>query len=389
MAKKNNGPIFEARVHRVVLSQGVFAERGLIPAASEDYRLLATDIDVLATEYQFNFHPCLSHYECKSGKISILDRILWMKGVRELLDADGSFLVVSTFDPDVLSFAKAIGIDLLTEADLAALEANLGFPDSWWPGRSRYRGLEVVRQMWRSHWSIEHPTKGWGMLKRMLTHVEVDSWQSLDYRTLNRSLRMLGELGEALGKPESDLQYECMCFTVGALCVQLAQVVLSVCADLVGHEPTARREYLSRRLVFGENDSRYALSLVTGTVELVKQAISRAGPIESTLLDTSRLTSKPVYAEDFFNLIERFLSNPLSARFVPLAAELRFFGPGGEIPQNLNQLRFAFDQGNALLDFVVGFVIRHFSIHSSVFTLMPSLLMKYDDREGGHKDGVK
>lgn len=377
MAKKSTGTNFEARVQRLVIAQGVFAQRGLIPAASQDHCLLATDIDVLATEYQFNFHPSRSHYECKSGKISILDRVLWMKGVRELLEADGSYLVVAGFDPETISFAKSLGIDLLSEADISTLEANLKIPDSWWPGRSQYIALEKMRGIWRSNWSTQSPSKPWVMLKRIFAQIEIDSWQSLDYRALNRAFRMLGDIGETVSQPESDEQKDCMCIAVGALCVQLSQIIINSCADLIGHEPTSRRQYLANRLVFGENDSQYALSLIQGTAKLFKQATLKSGDVDSSLLDTTRLTSSPLYSEDFISLVERFIESPLSARYAPLAGELRFFGPEGSIPSELIQLHFAFEKGNCLLDFLVGFVIRHFSIPNDVFTCLPKILPKY------------
>jgi len=383
MKKKNNGTKFEARVQRVVIAQGVFAERGLIPAATEDHRLLATDIDVLATEYQFNFHRSRSHYECKTGKISILDRVLWMKGVRELLNADGSFLVVANFDPDTLSFAKSLGITLLTGADVAVLEANLGIPNTWWPGRSQYNAVEKVCRMWRSQWSIERPTKEWTMLKQIFSHIQIDSWQCLDYRTLNRAFRMLGDIGETINHTESEEQTECMCFAVGALCVQLAQVIVNCCADLVGHEPTARKEYLSKRLVFGENDSRYAVSLIEGTVELVRQVTITDGAVDRLVLDTSRLTNSPCYSDDFFRLVEQFIENPFAARYVALAGELRLFGPEGDIPSELFQLQFAYDKGSILLDYLIGFIIRNFAIPSTVFTRLPSILSKYEESSEG------
>ena len=72
------GAGLEARVQRLFLAQGVFAERHLFPTASPDHRMLATDIDVLISEYVSGFHVTRRHAECKGGKTRLLDRILWL-----------------------------------------------------------------------------------------------------------------------------------------------------------------------------------------------------------------------------------------------------------------------------------------------------------------------
>ena len=82
MTETSAGLTFEARAHRLFLAQGSFAERGLLPSATPDRRMLATDIDVLVSEYGSGFHLTRRHVECKSGKFSLLDRILWLNGVR-------------------------------------------------------------------------------------------------------------------------------------------------------------------------------------------------------------------------------------------------------------------------------------------------------------------
>jgi hypothetical protein len=105
--------------------------------------------------------------------------------------------------------------------------------------------------------------------------------------------------------------------------------------------------------------------------------------VDSSMLDTTRLTSSPQYSEDFFSLVERFIESPLSARYAPLAGELRFFGPEESIPSELVQLQFGFEKGSSLLDYLVGFVIRHFSIPNDVFTSLPKILPKYTSDSKG------
>ena len=99
------GLTLEARAHRLFLAQGSFAERGLLPTATADRRMLATDIDVLVSEYGSGFHLTRRHVECKSGKFKLLDRILWLNGVRTLLRANSSYLIATDVDLSASDFA--------------------------------------------------------------------------------------------------------------------------------------------------------------------------------------------------------------------------------------------------------------------------------------------
>ena len=103
----DSGVLLEARVQRLFLAQGIYAERSLWPAADVGRRLLATDIDVLVSEYSSGFHLTRRHAECKSGRrVSTLDRVLWLNGVRSLLGADASYLVLRSFHEDAADFAR-------------------------------------------------------------------------------------------------------------------------------------------------------------------------------------------------------------------------------------------------------------------------------------------
>ena len=107
MKMSEAGAHLEARFQRLYLAQGVFAERSLLPAADTGRRLMATDIDVLISEYSSGFHLTRRHAECKSGRrVRTLDRILWLAGVRTLLGADASYLVLASFDEDANEFRE-------------------------------------------------------------------------------------------------------------------------------------------------------------------------------------------------------------------------------------------------------------------------------------------
>ena len=148
MSDPTPGIILEARSQRVFLAQGSFAERGLLPTATPDRRMLATDIDVLVSEYGSGFHLTRRHVECKSGNFALVDRILWLNGVRTLLRADSSYLIAADVDLAASDFARGLDVQLFTSLHLDAWEKSIGIPSDVWPCRSDFATFDAARLTW-------------------------------------------------------------------------------------------------------------------------------------------------------------------------------------------------------------------------------------------------
>src|SRR3954469_3514174 len=102
------GTNLEARVQRLFMCQGAFAERGLFVRASRGESKLVTDIDVVAHDYSINFHHRRIYAECKGGKHkSSLDRSVWIRGIKEAISADFAYLVIERCDASTMQFAKS------------------------------------------------------------------------------------------------------------------------------------------------------------------------------------------------------------------------------------------------------------------------------------------
>ena len=62
------GTPLEARVQRLFMCQGAFAERSLFMRAAPGESKMVTDVDVVAHDYSQNFHHRRTYAECKGGK---------------------------------------------------------------------------------------------------------------------------------------------------------------------------------------------------------------------------------------------------------------------------------------------------------------------------------
>lgn len=364
-AAKSNGTELEARVHRLSLAQGVYAERTLFPAASSDHRLLATDIDVLATEYHGNFHATRCNYECKSGKTKILDRVLWSVGVQALLRADASYLVVKAADNETVLFSRALGVEIVKIDDLSSLETSLGISPDLWPARSNYRVFDEAKCKWRQRYQADNPSGSWKTLRAAIAFLDVDGWLGFHYRNVNRLFRHFDEVAQIFNARPGDDELLCSRYILAALTVRFSQYLLGICQDVAGIDSTEHAEYIRTKLVFGDNQPEHAKGIIHGTIRLVEEALRAMDRKPSLDIHPERLMTPPPFAGDLVRLVSEVRATPNSARFLPLAMEIHLFD-NGRTQTAFDPVGHATKQCEHLVGLVSGFLIRSFNVSGAI-----------------------
>jgi len=362
VARKNDpGTLLEARVQRLFLAQGSFAERGLIPAATVDRRMLATDIDVLVSEYVSGFHITRRHIECKTGKFPLLDRILWLRGVRAMLGADSSYLIASDVDLEADAFARSLQVEIFSVAQLESWEMSAGVDPDVWPCRSDHTVYDAARKIWNNRATMKDADDDWRWLRQGLLFIEVEGWRELRYRHLNKALRILEELAGRYPPIKADPEKSRAArYLFSALLVRLAQYSMAVCADVLPVPRVERESYLTRRLIFGDQDPEQAAGIISVTLEWVKRALSMKGVALPAEVDLARVQAPPPYAKEFAALVEEVLAHSTEARHMVLATEREQFGT--QLDEKLHRLRAAANSGSRIAAYLKGFVVRAFSM---------------------------
>src|SRR5204863_3066788 len=119
-----SGTRLEARTQRLFMCQGAFAERGLFIRAGRGSSKLVTDVDVVAHDYNLNLQHRRIYAECKGGRNkSPLDRVVWIRGVREAIQANNAHLVLDHCDWETVQFARTLGVEILQAHSIRSLEA--------------------------------------------------------------------------------------------------------------------------------------------------------------------------------------------------------------------------------------------------------------------------
>lgn len=377
MVIESRGPGLEARVQRLFLAQGILAERNLKIIVDRSREKTATDIDVLISEYGSGFHLTRRHAECKGGvKTHPLDRILWMRGVRELLGADSSYFIADEDDPEVAFFARRLEIDLWTLRHLEQMEGALKIPADIWPCRSEYDPFSRVRGRWSLLERDEPESRWWPLFKGAMQFVEQDSWMLPSYTRLNRLMRLLGDIGTLLksGEIGTDAAKESARYAVSGLLVRAAQYLIFACYDVSVLQRTDIPSYLSGRLVFGDHDAAHSRTLVEGGLKLASSALEAQGA-KAPHLDPARLMTPPEWKDGFTALILRLLDNSNEARYLPIAMETLQFD-NSDSTKKLQRLASAVRAGGDLASLVKGFLVQALALPQELLDPIPAVKLR-------------
>lgn len=321
------GLILEHRVQRLFLARGIFAERTLYPAVGDDYERIATDIDVLATEYGTGFYAKRLNVECKSGKVSKLDRIIWLAGIQRLLNADVSYFIVPDVETDVARFGKDLNVLTFSDAQLSSWENSLGLNADAWFARSNFHLFEPAYANWIEH---QKQAKGadsdWLLFKSVNRFLKYDSWLNFSYADLNRLFRLANSIviclpSLAVGSDKA----LCARYSLAALFVRFSQMLVDLCEEVLTVPTTQLPDYLKQRLIFGDSEYKNSGLLIEKTIDWIHQALRARGQSLPDEIDASRLMTQPSYTDEFVSLVHLLLGRSSETCYLPLTAELLMF----------------------------------------------------------------
>jgi hypothetical protein len=333
MAKKKSiekGIALEARIQRLFMCQGAFAERGLLLRPARAATNLVSDVDVVAHDYSINFYHTRIYAECKGGDVSTLDRVVWVRGMMSVLAAERGYLVLDHCSRESLSFASSHKVEILQDAGLTALENALRIGRQFWPGRANFFVYEPLQlELYREIDATGSRLQQW-------LGAAAEIWReasalAFSYGRLNQLLGVFDQFGEVIKKetppPAKAVLYQ---YSIAALLVRLSQYVLFAAADTLGMTKTEREEFTAERLTSGSLGFEQTRKVMRGALELAKAKLREHGLESPPNWDAEHLVTPPSYARSFAEVVDRVVADGHRARMLPLTLELRFFGYAGD-----------------------------------------------------------
>jgi hypothetical protein len=325
------GVALEARIQRLFMCQGAFAERALLLRPAKGAANLVTDVDVVAHDYNINFHHTRIYAECKGGRnVSTLDRVVWVRGMMHVLRAERGYLVLDHCNSESSAFAASNRVEILQHAGLDALESALRIASGFWPGRANFYVYEPLDK------AVARECDGKSSGLRKWIHEASEIWReasalSLSYGRLNNLLSQIEQLGKLLKAetPPAD-SAPAYAYVAGVLLVRLSQYVLFAASDTLGMTKTEREDFIAERLTSGSLGLEQTRKVIRSALNLAKAKLQEHGVEPPPNWDAEHLVAPPSYARAFAEVVDRVVADGHRARMLPLALELRLFGYSGD-----------------------------------------------------------
>jgi hypothetical protein len=332
----DQGTLHEYRLKRLYFYMGYLTRRGvtLLPVFGPGAIKIA-DVDVLAVQFLPGFRPHLLIGECKSGeRAGTIDRFLWMRGLRQYLQADEVFVAKTRFSHGTNILAREWDILAIDDSRLEELE------EVWVPDPTLWIGSHDHQHFYSKHrGQYDKVVKNDPALKKVFSFARSEFWYTPNPLRLKRTIRHIDDLAASLvGDWNTDDVAYTQRWLLMELIVLLSASTLWLCHQCFPLSRADRASYIRQVLTAGllpreelEKIRRAAQQYISARVRDVtgQQSLFTAG-------DDG--IAPPAYSEGLLDIVERLLAREKSAIRVPRLLDLVVYQvllKGGGLPADM------------------------------------------------------
>jgi len=322
-----DGAELERRVARLEFAEGALSRcRVPVFVDAEAGRDILTDLDVLSLDFDNRLRLSYSTLECKSGRgqSGEGDRLLWLSGLRTLLDIDRAVLVRQTITRRGQVLAATLGLQILDMSTLSQRESA----HAWLPDRfAHVDGSACSAAEARTDVQL----RGLGHIpSKLVAFLRHQSLLSPSHRSLTAlvALRRAMEYGGVLPTPTRFI-------LAGHALQSLTLAALQDAATLDTVPEPQLRHRIELALTVGSPDNNHILSVLGRADQIMGRVLDGvhhayvdqgASRIEVQAPSLRRLVAVPPdWVERYLDLIKRLRANPAIARQLPQTIELACF----------------------------------------------------------------
>lgn len=316
------GPRLEYFVASVFQGQGYLVRRGVplkYGASGQD----ATDIDVLGIRFTQPFQPHVIICDCKDKQRSKpYERIFWAKGLAHFVNASETYVALPKAAQNVITFAKAGQVRVLTQEVLQNSYLQLYNTDNRPYGIANSGFFESFDQR------MSHLLKQERKATELLFETKALFLVKDPYVTLNIAMDRLETCIEGMSKSEGKELFSLWRYIAAELTVLVSLLLLYIASDSVGLSKLERERHITNRLTYGEMSQQKAESIFHSFKTLTYEAIRS---LDSTItlenlqpFDIGGI-EPPRYAPDVVGLVERAILSPTIYHELPQLVDFLLF----------------------------------------------------------------
>ncbi len=303
----SKGDILEFRMQRLLFYMGYFTKRGVIMKTSaDDSADEITDLDAYGIYIHKDFSAKRIWADCKSGKAKPLERISWIKGIRNSVKIDDVIFVKGGVRVNTKQFARKSGILVLDNETIYKLEKDFGIAEDDWRGswdyKVQYNNINDLKKI------VGYNGRE---LKYIAQFIESNYWVFDYYARIKKCVTGITQLYDIHEIAKEEQKYT-LKWAIFELITLLILATLNICREVYYLPENDRRLMINDGMISGEISAKKRIEIVEATykmaIGLVKEQIPDFKPSK---LNLNIGISAPEYCEKFIDLVNRITNEPL------------------------------------------------------------------------------
>lgn len=296
------GDVLEYRCYRLLQKMGYLVRRQQVILTIGGISQV-TDIDLYGIKFNLEFSKDVVIVECKNRKKSSpLDRILWLRGLKEIVGAHSALLFIPGAKWDIKDYAFDKGVKVIDSEFLDYLESALDINQSVFYGLTDFRYYELLYAEWKP--LLFRRNK----YRRVLDFLHIEAKTTAPYKGINRLFSEIKWVLPSLSTRE-DKASRLSLWLLYEIVICMCTFLLSLCEYLQILSPADRRGYLEKYLAYGDWNPQAADDLLKTSwrvaSRLSKEQFGKALQIPGEF----HRFPKPDYYKGVLEVVERFCGN--------------------------------------------------------------------------------
>jgi hypothetical protein len=306
-SKINQGDLLEFRAKRLLFYMGYFPTRGVILKTSlDEYSEDITDLDVFGVYIHKDFRSNSVWVDCKSGAARPLERISWIKGIKENFDVDNVLFIKNGIRSNVKHFARKSGVEILDLTTLDKIEKDYGIESSDWKGSWN---PDIMLNKLNEFANLSIPNKD--IYKRIANFISYEYWARDSYTKLKKCITALRELSRIPTSGLLKTEEQVFKWGVYELTTLFILAIQNIAKELYYYTPEDRRKALYEGLLSSDIPLKKRTEILQASYKLAFEMIKAKYPDSNPALEKAINIQPPDYFEQLLDLLSRIIDNPM------------------------------------------------------------------------------
>ncbi|AZV69230.1 hypothetical protein DT426_27530 [Bacillus cereus] len=304
----NAGDLLEYRMHRLLFHMGYFSKVGIeLKTSQEEDSEFVTDLDVYGIYINKDFRYKTVWADCKSGRAKPLERISWMKGIRDLHDIDDILFVKSGVKSSIKHFARKSDIQVLDLSLIERLEKDFSILSNNWSGP--WNPNTLLNKL-KDFSKLTIPNNE--TYKKIAKFISSDYWSTDKYTRIKKCITAFKELSAIPLEDLKESEQSTVKWAIYELTSLFVLALLNVIRELYYFSDYERQKALHDGMVSGEISIKKRTELISASYRLAFELMRAQQPdLQPPAIGRMVNISPPSYFEALDDLISRIIHNPL------------------------------------------------------------------------------